>query len=406
MREKNPGIPWTITLSAFLLVFAMWAPMFSVPPMEGLLRESLHISYAQLSLIYSTPLIMVAALAIPGGIISDRIGARKAAGIGAILIATGTALRGVAIDADQLLAFTFIYSVGWGLAYPNIPKLVAAWTPPDRSGSTAGLFNLGLPVGSALVTALTMSVVLPATGSFQGVFRIWSIVPIAAAILWWALVREPPRSETRLTSLTSVRASLARVAGNRTPWLIATLLFLSEFVNMTLFGWAPALFQFKGASPELAGLIASISLWVCIPAILLMPRLSDRMGRRKPFLWGTTIAMGMAALLGIFVRLDTAWVMMVITGISVPTRFITTLTLLVESMPARDMGIASGLVFLGYLGGVVGPLVGGHILDLTGSLDRSLLILLGVSLATLALIHRLPETGTRRKITTVQSLAT
>ncbi len=61
--------------------------MFSVPPMEHILKEELLLTHAQTSLLYSIPILMIGAVAIPAGVISDRIGVRKAAGIGAIMIA-------------------------------------------------------------------------------------------------------------------------------------------------------------------------------------------------------------------------------------------------------------------------------------------------------------------------------
>jgi hypothetical protein len=45
------------------------------------------------------------------------------------------------------------------------------------------------------------------------------------------------------------------------------------------------------------------------------------------------------------------------------------------------------------MGGVIGAWVGGRILDLTGSLDIAMLILIGISAATAGIALRLPETG-------------
>ncbi|MAF86072.1 MAG: hypothetical protein CL875_06345, partial [Dehalococcoidales bacterium] len=57
---------------------------------------------------------------------------------------------------------------------------------------------------------------------------------------------------------------------------------------------------------------------------------------------------------------------------------------------------ASGLVLsFGYSGAIIGPLVGGRILDITGSLDPSLLVLSGVSIAMAVIAFKLPETGNK-----------
>ena len=396
-RKLSSNIPWQISLSAFLLVFAMWSPRFCVPPMGNIIREQLLISHAQLSILYSAPIIMVAALALPGGLLADRIGVKKAAGIGVILIAVGTALRGIAHSPSTLLAFTFIYGAGFGLSYPNIPKLVSAWAPPEKTGATTGLFNLGLPIGSALVLALTMQVVYPASNTFQGVFLIWSIPPIVAAISWWALVREGPTSMDSQQKHNKVHfmTTLDRVFRNRNLWLLLSLLFLNEFFMSTMMGWSPALLIMKGATPQMAGIITSIISWAAVPAVLLMPRLCDRVGLRRPFLWVPSIVLAVVALVTINANLSMTWLIMAVIGVAVPTRFITILTLIVELIPDKDVGTASGLVFIGYIGGVIGPYIAGLSLDISGALNSTLMVLVGVSIATAGITLRLPETGHR-----------
>ena len=224
-RTISLGVPWTIFLGAFLLILAVWSPILSVPPMEHILREQLQIGHAQLSLIYSAPFIMAAALAIPGGLIADRIGPKKAAGIGAILIAAGTALRGTAVDADALLAFTYIYGAGMGLCIPNIPKIVGAWAPAGKAAGTAGLFNLGMPLGAALIMSLTISVVFPVMGTYQGVFLIWSIPPIVAAVFWWILVKEPLGYIVTKQSIHDINQSFRSLVRNRYLWIISLFYF-------------------------------------------------------------------------------------------------------------------------------------------------------------------------------------
>jgi MFS family permease len=98
---------------------------------------------------------------------------------------------------------------------------------------------------------------------------------------------------------------------------------------------------------------------------------------------------------------------MVIVGIANVTRFSTILALPMEIMSREEVGIASGLVFaIGYSGGIIGPLIGGRILDLTGNLGQSLIMLIGVSIAAAVLASRLPETGPKGNSKREQSLST
>lgn len=67
-------------------------------------------------------------------------------------------------------------------------------------------------------------------------------------------------------------------------------------------------------------------------------------------------------------------------------------------VPPQDIGRASGRqLCIGYIGGIVGPWVAGYIMDITGTLDLHLIILIGLSAVATYLAFTLPETGPRTK---------
>ena len=387
-------MPWPILGCATMLGFAMWAPMFCVPPMEHILKEELMLTHAQTSLLYSAPMIMMIAVSIPAGIIADRIGLRKAAGIGAILIAVGTLLRGTASDAPSLLAYTFIYGAGFAWSFPNLPKLVSARVPKEKAGIATGIFSSGFAAGIAVAMATTMPVVFPITGTFQGVFLFWSIPPIAAAVIWWIVVRESTSNNTNDEPASTEHIPFRRIIQNRHLWTVIVLFMLSEFFLYTWAGWSPALLMLKGATAESAGLLTSITMWVGIAACLLIPHLFNKVGLRKPFIWGATLLIVLAAWLIRDIPLSMVWLPMVLVGIADPTRYITILAITIEIMSEKEIGRASGLALsIASIGAFIGPYIGGYILDVTGSLKLLLFILIGVSIATAVITLRLPETG-------------
>ena len=387
-------IPWVIIVSATLMAFAMWTPMFCVPPIEHILKEELSLTHAQTSLLYSGPMLAIAAASIPAGLLTDRIGVRKAAGIGAIILAVGSALRATATDSESLLAFTVIYGIGLGWVFPNLPKLVSLWAPKHRIGNITSIYSVGLYTGPALALALTVPVMLATTGTYQDVFLIWSIPPIAAAVMWWIFAREPQQHELIPGNSNNGNTQLRTVFRNKNLWLLSTVALLHFYVFYTWTGWAPTLLMLKGASASLAGFIASITIWASIPIVFFMPKLSSKIGLRKPFLWGPAIGFVVASLLAINIGLSFSWLPMLMVGFADAALFVTLLIMIVETVDAKQVGIASGVLWtLGHVGGFIGPLVGGHILDNTGDLRLSLIILAIISAALVGIALRLPETA-------------
>ena len=394
-------MPHLVLISAMLLAIAMWAPLLCIPPMEYILKEQLQITHAQTSLLYSIPLWMVGVVALPAGLIADRIGFRKAGGIGAILIAVGSLLRCTTTDASALLAFTFIYGVGFGFAFASLPKMISAWVPREKAGIATGVYSAGIFIGQALALTLTIPFVFPLTNSVQGVFFIWSIPAIVVAVIWWTLLKEPPSKSLKVESMPRsnvfFRQLLSKTLKNKNLLLLSSFHALHLFFYYTWAGWSPTLVMSKGGTPELAGYISSLTFWVAIPAAFIIPRLAHRAGLRRPFLLASAIMMAIAALAWNHISLDTSWLTMVLVGLADCAILVTVLALPLEMVPEEEAGAAGGLMITaGHIGGPIGPLVGGHILDITGDLNLALFVLAGVAIAMICMSFRLPEIGPQR----------
>ena len=393
-QEVKTQSPWVILACAWLLGFAMFAPTVCVPPIMNIIKETLHLSHSQVGLIFAVPLITVAAFAIPSGALADRIGIRKAAGIGAIVMIVGSLLRGSSASFVSLLAYTFLYGAGFGLVFPNLPKLVGTWFPSEKIGMATGIYSTGVVIGCAVPLAITLPLVFPITHTFQGVLYLWSIPAIIAAIVWWILVRDSPDGSVQNKSKEQGRRPSYKIWSNRTLWMVTILFFINNVANYTWTGWTPQLMLNKGASADLAGLIASLYFWVAIPTVFIVPWASDRIGLRKPFLWTSFILLLLASISAIYTPLQLGWFIVAAAGIALAAQFSIMLILPPELVPAEGVGRASGMMLsVAYIGGLVGPWLAGYIIDLTGSLDLHLIILGGLAAVAVYLAFKLPETG-------------
>jgi len=398
LEQENHHIPLGILFAGWLLGFSMFSPMFCVSPITHILKEQLLLNHTQIGLLFSAPILMIVAFAIPAGIISDKIGVRKAAGIGVIILAIGALLRGIAGSAYSLLAFTFIYGAGFGWCYPNLTKLASDYIPKQKAGMAMGIISTGILGGCGVALAITTPIILPLVNTYQGVFSIWGIAPVAAAIVWWIVVKKPQGS-VQLETFKERRVSFRGLMRYRQIWILTVIFILHNIFFYTWSGWAPTLLMQKQATPEMAGLLTSLTIWAGIPAGLFMPRLSYKLGLRKPFLWIPAIALTGAAFSAQAISLEMSWAITVVIGIAIMAQFPTILALPVEMVSKEEVGAASGLLIsIGYIGGVIGPLIGGRILDITGSLNFALLILAGASIAIVCMTFMLRETGSTKKL--------
>ncbi len=399
INRKKLQSSWLILAVAWLAGFAMYAPILCIPPIQHIIKEELLITNAQLGLIFSIPVGILAVFAMPSGFLADKIGIKKAGGIGISIMAVGCVLRGTSTNFTSLLVFTCLYGIGLVLIFPNLPKLVALWFRHENVGLATGIYSTGIAFGGSLAIAISLPVVYSVTGTFQGVFFIWSIPVILAAISWWSIVSKSPHSGVESQQISRGDRLSYLILKNRSLWLIAVLLFCNNIHFYTWSGWAPALMMLKGASPDLAAFIASTMSWITIPVIFLMPWGSHRVGLRKPFFWVSAIILALASLGAIYSSVQLGWLLMVAVGITVGGTFSMILALPVELVPEESAGAASGMVLsIGYMGGLVGPWLAGYIFDVSGTLNLALVVLIGVAIAWACLAFLIPETGYRARV--------
>jgi CP family cyanate transporter-like MFS transporter len=404
--EDKLRASWAILVYVWLLGFAMFARILCLPPIAHIMKEELSLSHGQVGLLYALPLGILAAISVPSGFLADRIGIRKAGGMGAVIMAVGSFLTGTATNFMTLLVPTALFGVGFSMVFPNLPKLVSVCFSRERAGVATGIYGTGIGTGASLALTITLPVILPITHSLGGTFYIWSLPAIAAAILWWIVVKPPTLSgdDPKVQQGGVRHVSSHGVLKNMGLWLVVLCFFCNTFHFYTWSGWTPKLMMLKGASATSAVLMTSIIQWVSIPTIFLVPWLSHKVGMRKPFIWSSGILLALASWSAMYIPFSFGWPLMVMVGLAVNSTFPMMLWLPLEMVPKESVGMASGLVLsVGYTGGLVGPLLAGYIMDATGGLHLTLIILGGVGIGWALIAFLLPETGSRARAKKLRS---
>ena len=394
--NSNYKIPWTIIIVAIILNFCTWAFLFITPPMETILSANLHISNFQTSLLFSAPILMIALVAIPAGIIADRIGLKRAIGIGAIIACIGAVLRGTASTYSGLLIFSIIFGFGMGWTFANLPKLARSCSSSQQTSFVMGIINgFGLLAGIGTALAITVPLIYPITNSYQGVFYVWSIPLVIATILWWIVIREPPCPSAEIESEQTDSVGLMDVLKDKTLWLLAFILLLHNIFFYTWSGWLPTYLLQKGFSLGISGLLTSIMLWVGVPTVIFVPMLFSKANiSKKLLIWVPSLIFAFLAIWILYASELAIWFIMAIAGVINILRFNTLLSLPVEIMPKKHAGVAGGVVVaIGYIGAVIGPSMTGQILDITGSFQIVFVILAVLSLITMGLTFLIPSSS-------------
>src|ERR1700687_5031747 len=180
-------------LKALLLLWlagnALRLPILAIPPVLALIQTDLHLSGTEIGVLTGLPVILFAAVAVPGSLLIARVGAVPALVIGLLLAAIGSALRGLAPGIIALYATTILMGAGIAIMQPSLPPIVRAWLP-TRIGFGTAVYTNGLLIGEALPVALTIPLVLPLFAqSWRASLVFWSVPLVLIALLVAELAR-------------------------------------------------------------------------------------------------------------------------------------------------------------------------------------------------------------------------
>jgi CP family cyanate transporter-like MFS transporter len=133
---------------AWLAAVNARAPLLAIGPLLPLVIADLHLSFTVAGLLSALPLLLMGAFGLPGGWLTDRVGARQLM-VGSLLGVTLAGLvRGLAPNEVVLLVGTLLLGTSVGLLQPALPRVARDTLPLHTRLASAIYFN-GLVLGGA-----------------------------------------------------------------------------------------------------------------------------------------------------------------------------------------------------------------------------------------------------------------
>ena len=247
-----------MTLAAHL---AAGLNLFALSPLLPLTIEEYGISHAAAGLLVSFPMLVGAAIGIPGGILIARVGVKRAYMWAWVCMAL-LALAPVVPNFYVLLLLRLAYGVGLALMVVATGPLVMQWFKPKEMLIINALNTAILSGGVA--ASLAGAVPLAELLGWRMTLTILSGVGIVGTILW----PMAPRSRGADIAGISVREVFSVLRGRAVVLLVAA--DAGIFIQYTaLTTWLPTFYgEERGISAQDAGFITSILPSVGIFAVL------------------------------------------------------------------------------------------------------------------------------------------
>ena len=363
--------------SLVLIAFNLRPVFSSASALLPEIKTELGLSSLGASLLTTLPVVCLGAFSPLAPRLAQRIGAERTLLGVLVLLALGTALRGL---SSIPLLFVGTALAGACIAVGNVllPGLVKR-DFADRAALMTGFYTMALCAGAASAAGVTLPLERILGGSLSGALAAWGLPALIVAIIWLPQV---------LSTKNHAKRSGFSVQGlwrDRLAWQVTLFMGLQSALAYCVFGWLVPILRERGVDGVTAGAIVSVSVMVQAAACLVAPQIAVR-GKDQRVINASLCAVAVFALFGLlFAPLSTVWVWAVLQGIGQGGLIAVAMTTIV--LRSRDPHVAAHLSGMaqcvGYLLAAIGPLLVGLIRGWTGSFTWSavLFVVLGAGAA-------------------------
>ncbi|MEV7207649.1 MULTISPECIES: MFS transporter [unclassified Streptomyces] len=364
---RQPKAVWAVAFACVISFMGIGL----VDPILPALAESLDATPSQVSLLFSSYLIVTAVAMLFVGWVSSRIGAKRTLVTGLAVIVVFAALAGATGSINGIVGFR----AGWGLGNALFIATSLAVIVASASGGFSGAIilyetalGLGIAVGPLLGGELGG---ISWRGPFFGVAALMAVALIATL----AFVPDLPRPKRVTSPLAPLKA--LRHRGLLTMGIMALLYNWGFF---TMLGYAP--YPMELEAHELGLVFTGWGLLVAAFSVFFAPRLQARYGT-APVLYANLLGLAvvMAVIAAGVTDPTTVIVAVVVSGafIGINNTLTTQAVMLVS--PVERPVASSAYGFLRFIGGGLAPYVAGKLADAT---DLSVPFYLGAATFLLA----------------------
>lgn len=390
--EEIRGSLWLLVVATSFAIFAVFWSWFSYPMLIPTLMSDMGLTYVEASLPMSVLAFSYMILQIPSGTISDRYKERLPIVGGTLICSASSILCGLSASLDFLLLGRFLFGVGSGLCFIPAASFISVNTPPSLRGKMVGFIGASTSIGG--VAAFLLTPVIESIYKWRWAFIIPGIIEFISAFIFWMLAR--PLNAATLGKEPEEGMKLRVALMSREIWILNYIAFLMLGVLTAVFTWAPTyLMEFRGFTQMSTGILLCLLQVATAVGMPAGGMVSDKVGRRAPFLIGfppTAIAI---ALISLFSGSAGIALCLALIGFFLQFAFSSSFTLVLEIYGPSLVGKLNGIMnTFGAMGASLLPLTFAYLLTITGGyiwpfLAMATVTTIGVLLSVLIRFRRL-----------------
>ncbi len=371
-----------LLLLASAMVFLDTTFFTVIAPLLPGYKHDLHLSTAQAGVLTAAYAAGTLAASLPAGFVASRFGPRRSSIAGLLALGVVSLIFGLLKSAYPLDLARFVQGAAGALIWSGALTWLINSYPEDKRGQV---------IGTALGSAVAGSLLGPALGALAasiGTEAVFAAVLVFALGLAFVASRIP---DTVVRETQPLRDVLGCLVDRR---VVEAAIFVSS--PSLMFGAVDVLVPLRinslggGHTLIAVGFIGGAAIESVLSPVA--GRLTDRVGRRSPYVIGMAICAASMVLFALAGSLPAVIVSLLITSLGSGLCFAPAMTLISDSAEASGLhqGYAAGVTNMAWaaaqvIGGVAGAAVAGATGDAAPSIAIAVLLVLTLGYALRAL---------------------
>src|SRR5438270_3478344 len=225
-------------LGLICLMYAItYIDRVNVSTAASVFKQDLHLTNAQIGLVFSAFAYPYLIFQVIGGWVSDRFGARLTLTVSANIWAGATLLTGLVGTLATMLFARVLLGLGEGATFPTATRAMSDWTLKGKRGFAQGITHSSARLGNALTPPLVAWLITLVT--WRGSFVILGIISFVWALAWAVYFRDDPGAHRGITSreLEALPDYGLRKKNDPVPWLPLARRMVPVTVVYFCYGW-------------------------------------------------------------------------------------------------------------------------------------------------------------------------
>jgi MFS family permease len=389
-------IRWVMLTVYMFMVAVNQLLWITFAPITGDATRYYGVSDLRIGVLSMCFMIVYIFVSIPASWIIDRFGIRIGVGIGAFFTGVFGLVRGFAgPDYNWLLIAQIGIAVGQPFILNAITKLAARWFPMEERATAAGLGTLAMYIGILLGMTLTPYLVLGS--GISGMLYIYGIISIVTATAFIIFIKEGPPTAPCLPEQEErslVYDGFKQTLRTKDFILLMVIFFIGLGVFNAVTTWIEDILRPRGFSATQAGITGGLMIIGGIIGALFIPILSDKYKKRTPFI---ILALTGATLGLTGITFATNYWLLLFSGMTLGFFLLSSGPIGFQygaeiTYPASE-GTSNGMLLLmGQISGIAFIFgMDSFKSSLTGSMTRSLILMIGLMVLSILMSIRLKE---------------